>query len=206
MVENAENNKESSNWLFSDIANKLKDLFETISWKFKELLWIQSQTEKDLKELKDSITWISDENLSDKNLNDEEKKVKNLLEKNSDIKNWFNILENNWLEDELYHDEIEKILQKVKAESLDWESLDKDELSSIAKECKDKSDLVEEILKDDNIKDLNPVPTKKDIIKTYNEIESSWWTISKDNVITKIKEWSQTWQGTEWNNTNTKES
>jgi len=193
--------KDDLSWLW----NKIKEWINNIFWK--EIFEVTTQTKKDLKKLEDDILKIDDSKLNDNEINESiEWKIddKNtilwlLVDKNQDIKNRFNWLNNIW-DEGIISQEIENILLMVKklsnndSNSSKWD-LTETELTQIWTFAKKKHDLCESVLKceDDNFKNLSDdLKTKKEIINSFNTVlREQGWDINKvtvDLIITKLEQ------------------
>lgn len=193
--------KDDLSWLW----NKIKEWINNIFWK--EIFEVTTQTKKDLKKLEDDILKIDDSKLNDNEINESiEWKIddKNtilwlLVDKNQDIKNRFNWLNDIW-DEGIISQEIENILLMVKklsnndSNSSKWD-LTETELTQIWTFAKKKHDLCESVLKceDDNFKNLSDdLKTKKEIINSFNTVlREQGWDINKvtvDLIITKLEQ------------------
>ena len=181
--------KDDLSWLW----NKIKEWINNIFWK--EIFEVTTQTKKDLKKLEDDILKIDDSKLKDNEINESiEWKIddKNtilwlLVDKNQDIKNRFNWLNDIWDEGTISR-EIENILLMVKklsnndSNSSKWD-LTETELTQIWTFAKKKHDLCENVLSSNNDKFKNlpdNLKTKKEIINSFNTVLSEQgWDIDK---------------------------
>ena len=184
------------------LLNKVKEWINSLFWK--EIFEVTTETKKELKKLEEEIIKVNKSKLDDKEIEenvewkmDDSKTILWLLTKNSqEIKNWFN-----WFKDiddeDMRSREIENILLMVRelsnndTDNTKWD-LTENELKQVWTFAKNKMDLLDNVLKSDDIKDLpDDKKTKKEVLKIYYDLlsENSWDTskITKENIISKMK-------------------
>ena len=184
------------------LLNKVKEWINSLFWK--EIFEVTTETKKELKKLEEEIIKVNKSKLDDKEIEenvewkmDDSKTILWLLTKNSqEIKNWFN-----WFKDiddeDMRSREIENILLMVRelsnndTDNTKWD-LTENELKQVWTFAKNKMELLDNVLKSDDIKDLpDDKKTKKEVLKIYYDLlsENSWDTskITKENIISKMK-------------------
>ncbi len=164
---------EGLSWTLWNISKTLTDLMNSIMKPINKLLedlWFKQKTETnneinkskiDLKKLMEDVN--SDVELNDK-LSDKEKTILNwLLEKNKELKDIVERIEEEFWED-TKDSESQLFLSKIKEET-DWWSIEEDELKEIIKTMKENKEQIEE---DHNL---------KEIIKIFPSIKNpKWWS------------------------------
>lgn len=190
--------KDDLSWLWNKVKEWINSLFG------KEIFEVTTQTKKELKKLEEEIIKVNESKLKDKEIEesvewkvDDGKTILWILTKNSqEVKNWFN-----WFKDiddeDMRSRETECILLMVKelsnndSNNSKWD-LTENELKQVWTFAKNKMDLLDGVLKSDDIKDLpDDKKTKKEVLKTYNDLlsENNWDTskITKESIINKMK-------------------
>jgi len=198
MAESAE-----SNWIHeiidniknftSEISNFFTDIINSAKTKINERFWteifkVTSETQKELNNLWDDILKLNE--LDDKKISENEKKILDKLLWNEKIKNYFVRLKDDSIWEELLNIEKEKLLQIIKNVSNNdsdnkKSDLTKTEMNNIVSNYESKLSILNSILDDENIKNKEPKVTKKQVLEIYNKLVTDK-KATKENIIAEI--------------------
>lgn len=216
ITENIANITKKLSDFFSEVINKAKETINTMLWT--EIFEVTEQTNQALWNLQNEILGLTDSELSNENISDNERKIIDLLLKDEKINDWFS----NWLNDDSIDEntktkEKEILLRLVKkyanndSNNEKWD-LEETELNEIISLFESKKKTLDEVLEDETIKNRDPKITKKQVLDKYNELQwdDNTKNISKQDIIDSFKtetsdddnnwnEWSD-WDN--WNNWN----
>lgn len=170
---------------FSEIINGAKAKLNERFWK--EIFEVETNTKKDLKALADDVLKLDDNNLKDKEISENEKKILDKLLWNEKIKKFFEWLSDDSISEEILNDEKEKLLKVVKTISNnDSDSKKSDltetEMNNLASSYESKLKVLNSVLDDENIKNKDPKVTKKQVLENYNKLKEP----TKENIIAEI--------------------
>lgn len=198
MAESAE-----SNWIHeiidniknftSEISNFFTDIINSAKTKINERFWteifkVTSETQKELNNLWDDILKLNE--LDDKKISENEKKILDKLLWNEKIKNYFVRLKDDSIWEELLNIEKEKLLQIIKNVSNNdsdnkKSDLTKTEMNNIVSNYESKLSILNSVLDDENIKNKDPKVTKKQVLEIYNNLVADK-KATKENIIAEI--------------------
>ena len=198
MAESAE-----SNWIHeiidniknftSEISNFFTDIINSAKTKINERFWteifkVTSETQKELNNLWDDILKLNE--LDDKKISENEKKILDKLLWNEKIKNYFVRLKDDSIWEELLNIEKEKLLQIIKNVSNNdsdnkKSDLTKTEMNNIVSNYESKLSILNSVLDDENIKNKEPKVTKKQVLEIYNKLVTDK-KATKENIIAEI--------------------
>lgn len=193
----AETTEKEKGWLwdfFKEIKNKISGLWNDVLRSINDLCWkevfkVITKTQENLNNLADDILNLKSDELSDKKINEKEWNILKQLIWNEKIKKYFERLNDNSIWDELLNNEKESLLQTVinvsNNDSNKKESdLTETEMNNIATNYESKLKILNSVLDDESIKNKDPKVTKKQILDTYNSLNSDKRT--KENIIKEI--------------------
>lgn len=193
----AETTEKEKGWLwdfFKEIKNKISGLWNDVLRSINDLCWkevfkVITKTQENLNNLADDILNLKSDELSDKKINEKEWNILKQLMWNEKIKKYFERLNDNSIWDELLNNEKESLLQTVinvsNNDSNKKESdLTETEMNNIATNYESKLKILNSVLDDESIKNKDPKVTKKQILDTYNSLNSDKRT--KENIIKEI--------------------
>jgi len=177
----------------SEISNFFTDIINSAKTKINERFWteifkVTSETQKELNNLWDDILKLNE--LDDKKISENEKKILDKLLWNEKIKNYFVRLNDDSIWEELLNIEKEKLLQIIKNISNNdsdnkKSDLTKTEMNNIISNYESELNILNSVLDDENIKNKDPKVTKKQVLEIYNNLVADK-KATKENIIAEI--------------------